>query len=373
LVDWSGMTLTLRILLTMFAGFIVNVGLTPLIIFLAHRNHWYDELNHRKIHTEDIPRLGGFGIFMGMLLSAVVAFAMSTGQPGLPAGLPVDTAGVAGFWMLMVYFSPVIGGMIIIHLVGLVDDFRNLRAILKLIIQIVAAIVVTLGPFRIERITVPFIWYTVELGLLGYPVTVLWIVAVSNAVNFIDGIDGLAGGSSAITVLFLAVIALLVGQGVTALLAIGIFGSLVAFLMFNGPPARIFMGDSGSYVLGFALGVFPLILADGTGNSLDMIPAITLLAIPILDMATSVLRRMRRGKHPFSADREHVHHRLMDRGLGTWRILAVIYGTCIVLGVAAVSWYMLPKNMGMGITLAVWSVCGTLVLWLSWSGRRRAD
>ena len=364
------MTLTLRILLTMLAGFVVTVGMTPLIIHLAHRNHWYDELNHRKIHTEAIPRLGGFGIFLGMFISAIVAFVVSTGQSGLPAGLFPNATGVAGFWTLAVYFSPVIGGMIIIHLVGLIDDFRNLRALLKLTIQIVAAIVVTLGPFRIERITVPYIWYNVELGLLSYPVTVVWIVAVSNAVNLIDGIDGLAGGASAITVLFFAVIALLVGQGVTALLAIGVFGSLVAFLVFNGPPARIFMGDSGSYVLGFTLSVFPLILADGTGDSLDMIPAITLLAVPILDMTSSVFRRMRRGKHPFSPDREHIHHRLMDRGFGTWKILAVIYGTCILLGVVAVSWYVLPKNLDMAIILAVWSVSVILVLWLSWSGRR---
>lgn len=365
------MTLTLRILLTMLAGFVVTVGVTPLVIHLAHRNQWYDELNHRKIHTEAIPRLGGFGIFLGLIISAVVAFIVSTGQPGLPTGLSPDVTGVTGFWLLVAYFSPVIGGMIIIHLVGLIDDFRNLRALLKLVIQIVAAIVVTLGPFRIERITVPFIWYNVELGLLSYPVTVVWIVALSNAVNFIDGIDGLAGGSSAITVLFFSVIALLVGQGVTALLAIGVFGSLIAFLMFNGPPARIFMGDSGSYVLGFTLSVFPLILADGTGNSLDMIPAVTLLAIPILDMTSSVFRRMRRGKHPFSADREHIHHRLMDRGFGTWRILAVIYGACILLGVVAVSWYLLPKNLDMAITLTVWSACVILVLWLSWSSRQR--
>jgi len=367
------MTLTLRILITMLAGFAVTAGVMPLIIHFAHRNHWYDELNHRKIHTEAIPRLGGFGIFLGMLISAIVAFAVSAGQPGLPTALLPGGTGPAGFWTLAVYFSPVICGMAIIHFVGLVDDFRNLRATLKLVIQFIAAIVVTLGPFRIERITVPFIWYNLELGPLSYVVTVIWIVGISNAVNFLDGIDGLAGGSSAITVLFFAAIALMVGQGVTALVAIGIFGSLVAFLVFNGPPARIFMGDSGSLVLGFALSVFPLILANGTGNSMDMIPAITLLAIPILDMTSSILRRLRRGKHPFGADREHIHHRLMDRGFGTWKILAVIYSAGILLGLVAVSWYLLPKNLDMGITLAVWSAGLLLVLWLSWSGRRRTD
>lgn len=263
--------------------------------------------------------------------------------------------------------------MIIIHLVGLVDDFRNLRALLKLIIQILAAAIVTIGPFRIERLTIPFVWYNVELGFLSYPVTVLWIVALSNAVNFIDGIDGLAGGTSAIAALFFAVVALMLGQAVIALLAVGVFGSLVAFLVFNGPPARIFMGDSGSYVLGFTLAVFPLMLADGNGGSLDLIPAATLLAVPILDMTSSVLRRMRRGKHPFSADRKHIHHKLMDRGLATWSILAVFYGTCIFLGLAAVAWYLLPRNLDMAITLAVWLLCVFLVFRLSNSGEKRVD
>ena len=201
------MTLTLRLLLTMFAGFLINVGLTPIIIHLAHRNQWYDETNHRKIHTEDIPRLGGFGIFMGILVSAFVAIAVSSNE--------------AGFASLLLHFAPVIAGLLIINIVGLIDDFRNLRALTKFIVQILAAVAVTLGPFRIEHVTIPFVWYTIDLGILSYPVTVFWIVSITNAMNFVDGIDGLAGGASAIAVLFFAIIALLLGQAVTALLAIG--------------------------------------------------------------------------------------------------------------------------------------------------------
>lgn len=354
----------------MVSGFVVNLGLTPLIIYLAHRHQWYDETNHRKIHTEDIPRLGGIGIFVGMLVSAFVAFLVSAGGPGLPSTVAAEGG---GFGSLVLHFAPILIGMILIHSLGLIDDFRDLRASLKFVIQIVAAVVVTLGPFRIERIPIPFVWYTLELGWFSYPVTVLWIVAISNAVNFIDGIDGLAGGTSAIAALFLAVVALMVGQGVWALVAIGLFGSLIAFLVFNGPPARIFMGDSGSYVLGFALGVFPLVLADGSGSTLDMVPGITLLAVPILDMTSSVLRRMRRGRHPFSADREHVHHRLMDHGLGTWSILLVMYGVCIVLGIVSISWFFLSTNVGMAIVFAVWLICIVFVVWLSRSSRHRPE
>jgi len=361
------MTLTVRILLTMLSGFAANLILTPLIIYLAHRNKWYDETNHRKIHTEDIPRLGGVGIFVGMLAAAIVAFIVSEGGPGLPSAMASEQA---TFGRLILHFGPILAGMMLIHIVGLIDDFRDLRAALKFVIQILAAVVVTIGPFRIERIPIPFVWYTLELGIFSYPVTAIWIVAVSNAVNFIDGIDGLAGGTSAISVLFLAVVALLLGQGVTALLAIGVFGSLIAFLVFNGPPARIFMGDSGSYVLGFTLGVFPLILADGSGSTLDMVPGIALLAVPVLDMTSSVLRRMRRGRHPFSADREHVHHRLIDRGLGTWSILAVMYGVCIAVGAVAILWFFVPKNVGMGAVLGIWLVCILLVTWLARSVRR---
>jgi UDP-GlcNAc:undecaprenyl-phosphate GlcNAc-1-phosphate transferase len=367
------MSLTVRILLTMLSGFVVNLAVTPVIIHLAHRNRWYDETNHRKVHTEEVPRLGGFGIFLGMLVSAVVAILVSVGGPGLPGALEDGITGFAGFADLALYYAPVLLGMIVIHFVGLIDDFRDLRAVLKFVFQIIAAVLVTVGPFRIERITIPFIWYDLELGLFSYPVTIVWIVAISNAVNFIDGIDGLAGGTTAITVLFVGVIALIVGQGVTAMLAVGLFGTLVAFLVFNGPPARIFMGDSGSYILGFIAGVLPLILADGSGNTIDMLPAITLLALPILDMTSSILRRMRRGRHPFGADREHVHHKLMDHGLNTWSILLVLYSVCIILGITGVAWYLVGLTVGVAITAAVWGLCILLVVWLSRSTASRTE
>jgi UDP-GlcNAc:undecaprenyl-phosphate/decaprenyl-phosphate GlcNAc-1-phosphate transferase len=353
---------TLRLFLPMLIGLAVNAALTPLIVHLAHRHRWYDERNHRKIHIEDTPRIGGVGIFVGYLVAAAVAvIVVVTAPAGLPLALGTDPRAVD----VILYLLPIILGMSIIHLLGLVDDFRNLRAVVKLFVQIAAAAIVTVGPFRIERLTIPFIWYHLELGLFSYPVTVLWIVAVSNALNFIDGVDGLAGGTAAFAALFFAVIGLLTGQTLVALLAMGLFGTIAGFLIFNAPPAKIFMGDSGSYVLGFMLALFPLMLGHGTNMSLDLIPAITILAVPLMDVTTSVFRRMRRGKHPFSADREHLHHKLMDLGFGTWRILAVAYGASAILGAVGVIWYLLPVNVDTIVTLASWAVAIALLVRLT--------
>ncbi len=348
----------LRFLITLLTGLVFNAVLTPLLIRLAHHNRWYDEQNHRKIHTEDTPRIGGVGIYFGFLVSAIVAIYLGTVQGAVG---PLGRA--ATFGELLVYFLPLIGGMTLIYILGLVDDFRDLRAVMKLFIQIAAAAIVTIGPFRVERLALPFAWYQLELGLFSFPVTILWIVAISNALNFIDGVDGLAGGTAAIATLFFGVIALLTGQPVVALIAVGLFGTIMGFLIHNAPPARIFMGDSGSYVLGFILSVFPLILANGTGTSMNLIPAITILAIPVLDMTTSVFRRLSRGKHPFSADREHLHHKMMDIGFRTWQILATTYSVSILLGLTGVSWYFLPINLAMTLTLLVWAaLCVVLIL-----------
>ncbi|TFH04799.1 MAG: undecaprenyl/decaprenyl-phosphate alpha-N-acetylglucosaminyl 1-phosphate transferase [Spirochaetales bacterium] len=356
------MTLTLRLFIVVATGLGVSTLLTPLIIHLAHRNKWYDGKNHRKIHTEDTPRLGGVAIFVGFLVAMAVAFLTSVSDPsGLPSGMQEASQPLS----LILYYLPVILGMLTIFMVGLVDDFRDLRAVVKFVIQIAAATLVTLGPFRIESFTVPFVWYQLDLGVFSYPITVFWIVAVANAVNFIDGADGLAGGASAIAALAFAIIAVYLGQSVNALVAIGLFGSLLGFLIYNSPPARIFMGDSGSYILGFGLAVLPLILSDGSGESLNLLPAISILALPIMDVSTSSFRRMRRGTHPFSADREHIHHKLIDLGFEKWQLLSIIYGGGILLGAFAFSWYVLPVNLGTSIQLIVWVAATLLVLLLT--------
>jgi UDP-GlcNAc:undecaprenyl-phosphate GlcNAc-1-phosphate transferase len=362
------MTQTLKLLITFTAGLAVNAVLTPIIIYLAHRNRWYDERNHRKIHTDDTPRLGGVGVFVATLVAMFVAFILARSGNGLPSALGTST----DLASLILHFLPVVGGMLVVFVLGLVDDFRNLRAVLKLALQLVAAAIVTIGPFRIESITIPFVWYQLELGVFSYPVTILWISAVTNAINFVDGVDGLAGGSAAIAALFFTIIAVSLGHNLTAFLAIGLFGALVGFLIYNMPRAKIFMGDSGSYVIGFWLAMFPLLLSDNSGVSLDLIPAITILLFPITDLTTSVLRRLLRGKHPFSADREHLHHKLIDLGHSTWRILTMVYLAGVILGAIAVTWYLLPTNADMAVILVAWGI-GALLVALLTRARHRLD
>ncbi|MFW5814054.1 MAG: glycosyltransferase family 4 protein [Spirochaetota bacterium] len=358
----------LQLLLPILTALAVNVALTPLIIYLAHRHRWYDERNHRKIHVEDTPRIGGIGIFAAFVAAMAVTILLAGHAPVTVPGTGADEPG-----SIALYLLPLVLGMTAIHLLGLVDDFRNLRAVLKLLLQIVAAAIVTVGPLRIGRLTIPFIWYHLELGVFSYPVTVLWVVAVSNALNFIDGVDGLAGGVAAFATLFFAVIGLLTGNTLVALLAVGLFGGILGFLVYNAPPAKIFMGDSGSYLIGFALAVFPLMLADGDVMSLHLIPAITILAVPILDMTTSVFRRLRRGKHPFSADREHLHHKLMDLGYGTWRILAVAYTASLVLGAVGLASYLLPVNVDVIVVLASWVLAIIAMMMLTRERRKHTD
>lgn len=358
-----------ELLITVFIGFAANLALTPIIIRTAHRNRWYDVKNHRKIHVTDTPRLGGVGIFASFLLTVVAALIMAAG-PIASADLGIRWA--PRFLDLLLRYLPILGGMVVVHALGLIDDFRSLRAVLKLLVQIAAAVVVVLGPFRIETLTVPFAGTEISLGLWSYPITVIWIVAISNALNFIDGVDGLAGGTAAIAALNFAIIAFLLGHGIAAALAVGLLGALLGFLVFNLPQAKIFMGDSGSYVLGFMLGVLPLAIPEGGHGSMALLPVITILLVPIVDMTTSVFRRLRRGKHPFSADREHLHHKLMDVGMGSWNILAVIYVTNVVLGGAGLLWYLATPALATPVQLTLWLATALAVSALTRAQRRAA-
>jgi UDP-GlcNAc:undecaprenyl-phosphate GlcNAc-1-phosphate transferase len=326
-------------------GFVLNLILTPSIIRISHRFRWYDPPNHRKIHKVMIPRLGGVGIFTSFFLSIIV----------VPIVFNAFT-GFQPFNSLDIRFLTVFIGFFIIYLLGLMDDFLSLKAILKLLIQIVAASIVTAGGYIVTSITLPYIG-TFPLGFLAYPLTVIWIVGITNALNLVDGMDGLGGGIAAFASFAMGIISLIQNELPPAIMAFALFGVLIGFLRYNFPPARIFMGDSGSLFLGFALAVFPLMGISRAGSFSALLIPITVLMVPIIDTLAAIIRRVRKRTSIASPDKEHIHHKLLDLGFSEKKILAVIYSICLYLSVISISItseIMPNQAINVFIVLIVW-------------------
>ena len=336
-------------LLAAAGAFLVNLLALPLILRLAHRRKWYDRPNSRKIHTGLIPRMGGPGLFLSFTLASVLAAL------ALPR--------LSGVRLLEPRFAALFGGLALMHLLGLFDDFRSLKALWKFVLQIAAAAIIAAGGFLIRSITLPYLG-SLSLGPAAYPLTIVWLVGIANAVNLIDGMDGLAGGIGAFAAAAMGAIAVLQGSARGAVLAFALFGALAAFLLFNFPPARIFMGDSGSLFLGLTLAALPL--AGGISRSSafgTLIVPITLLTVPILDTATAILRRLHSRRSILSPDKQHIHHKLLAMGLSERQILTVIYGMCAYLALVSVTSVILPKEINVYLILVVW-IGSLLAYWV---------
>lgn len=326
---------------------IVSIVMMPLVILVAHQRRWFDIPNERKIHTDPIPRLGGIGLFFGLVISSVSVPLV------LPALFP-DSWPV-GYTLR---YLPVFVAFCLIHTLGLVDDFHNLRALLKFSLQIAAAVLVTVGGFTISVIRIPGL-PELSLGIFAYPITALWIVTISNAINLVDGIDGLAGGIAGFSALSLGVMCLLQGQVMPALIAFSLLGAVLGFLAFNLPPARIFMGDSGSLLLGFVLAVIPLMGGAGGASIVDMFAPATVLLIPIIDTIAAIARRVRAKRPIYKPDRDHIHHKLLALGLKETTILLILYGWCAYAGIAAAVSLFLRRGQAAMLLAAVWATAAS--------------
>ena len=326
----------------------LNALLTPLVLWLSHRNEWYDAVDHRKIHVHDTPRLGGIGIFVSTI--AAVALGLTWLLPGDPIG----ELAVVDLALVGIGFGLMFG-------LGLYDDFVNLPAVVKLGGQIVSATTIALSGLVTTDVVVPYVGTIALSRPVGVVLSVCWIVSLSNAVNLIDGADGMAGGTMLVAAVFMGVIALSQGIIIAALPALAISGSLAAFLLSNAPPARIFMGDSGSLTLGAVMATIPLLGMSADG-SIALVPALTLLGIPILDTILAIGRRLARGLPVHAPDREHIHHVLIDRGYGGTRLLWVTGTTGALLGSVAALWFVVPEPIAAAATVAAWVLIIALVL-----------
>lgn len=321
---------------------VLNLTLTPLIVRTAHRRRWFDAIDDRKIHTRATPRLGGVGFALASILAA---------SAGLVAA-PVLLEQVRGPLLIL-------SGLVGIHILGLVDDFRNLHAAVKFAGQLLFALLIAIGaPME----SVELGQSAVHVGPAAIPLTVVWLVGLGNAVNLLDGMDGLAGGTSAIASLVFGMISLASGDPASAIWGFCLFAALVGFLVFNLPRARIFMGDSGSLFLGYALGVLPLLR---TGASSQAPLLLLLVLLPVLDTLFAIIRRVAAGKPIHQPDRAHFHHRLLDRGMSTWGVLGVAYGLDALLGIAAFAVLVLEGGAAVGSYLAGVLVAAAVVLWVT--------
>lgn len=306
----------------LLTAFLVSLVTTPIVKTLAQKWGAVDvPKDGRRMHDHPIPRMGGLAIFLGFLLS-VVLFAPFVQKDGL--GIQLQS-------MLL--------GAVVIVVLGILDDIYALPALPKLIVQIVAAIIAVGGGNLIDTISNPNIFSADpywELGWLAYPVTVIWIVAVTNAVNLIDGLDGLACGVSTISSMTVLVIALTVAEPAVAVLMACLAGGCIGFLPYNMNPAKIFMGDTGSTFLGYVLAVVSIQGLFKYYTLISFVVPFLMLGLPIFDTCFAFIRRIAHGQSPMHADRSHIHHRLIDMGLSQKQAVAVLYVISAILGLSAV-------------------------------------
>jgi UDP-GlcNAc:undecaprenyl-phosphate GlcNAc-1-phosphate transferase len=312
--------------------------LTPIVRRLAHR---FGALDHarssRKIHGQPIPRLGGIAIVIAFYapLTALLLFHGGVGRMFID-----ERSHAIGLF---------VGGLSIAAL-GLYDDLRGANAWKKFAVQfLVAGLLFELG-FRFDVLANPF-GEPIKLGWANLPITMLWIVGVINAMNLIDGLDGLAGGVALVAVVTTFLVSIQRGHPLMMLFSSALAGSIVGFLFYNFNPASIFMGDTGSMFLGFVLATTAMQTNQKASTAVALLIPCIALGLPIMDTLLAIGRRALRGRPLFQADKEHIHHRLMDRGLTHKQAVLVLYGFCIFLGATAL--VLTYANSGVSALLLV--------------------
>ena len=305
-----------RIAAALVVALLISFIATPVVKSLAQ---WVGAIDvpkdNRRMHNHPIPRMGGLAIFLGFLLSALIFVPMDEANRG----------------MLL--------GAVVIVILGIFDDIYALPALPKLLVQIGAALIAVLHGNVIQVLSNPNLlsenpyW---SLGSLAIPLSVIWIVAITNAVNLIDGLDGLAVGVATISSLTMLVIAMLVSDGMVALMMAALAGGCVGFMPYNMNPAKIFMGDTGSTFLGYVLAVVSIQGLFKFYTIISFAVPFLMLGLPLFDTCFAILRRLSKGQSPMAPDRSHVHHRLIDMGFSQKQAVAILYVVSAILGLSAV-------------------------------------
>lgn len=303
------------------SSFALSFWTTPVFRKLALRYSIGDHPGERKVHTRFIPRLGGAGIIAGFAAGIGAAAALSPETFDVPT-LNLSLLAIATLFII---------------LLGVFDDIYGIGSLGKLIVQSAASGLAVYGGLHIEYLSLPF-FGSVHLGMLGIPLTFLWLIGVTNAINLLDGLDGLACGVAAIVSATFFAIGAYEHDPLTMVVSASLLFACLGFLRYNFHPASIFMGDTGSLFLGFVLACVSLRILQQPGpgiSQLSLLIVVVTLAVPIVDTSVAFFRRVRKGMHPLKPDKEHIHHRLMDLGLTHRQTVVTIYALSIFNGAVA--------------------------------------
>lgn len=302
----------------MAVALIASLALTPVVRHVAWR---LGVLAHpdaeRRFHPEPVPLCGGVAVFLAMTAGLTTAIALRRFQHA----------------ELYALCGAIIPAAALACVFGAVDDCYNLRSRAKLLLQFTAALVIALAGYSVNFVII--FGYRVELGWFGIPLTVFWLIGCINALNLIDGLDGLASVVGLSTATMMGIIAYNMGHTHVAAAAMVLAASLAGFLVFNRPPASVFLGDSGSTLIGLVIGVLGMQGNLKSSATLSITAPVVLMTLPMFDVVMAVIRRRLSGRPMALGDREHIHHRLLQRGWGPWQVLGIIGALCLTTGAAA--------------------------------------
>ena len=321
-------------------AFMIALGmalvLTPGVIAFARRTGALDKPDARKVHAHPIPRIGGIGIYAAFMVSILVQLIFVDLSPEF----------------MMSLIGLMVGGTIVVA-IGIIDDYCDLPAKVKLLGQIVAAAVLVIAfDVRIDFITDPLGDF-IYLEWFAIPATIFWVVGLTNTVNLIDGLDGLAAGVSSIAAITIFLVAMEEGIPFVAMMTAALAGAAVGFLYYNFNPARIFMGDTGSMFLGFMLAGISVVGAVKSAATIALIVPILALGLPILDTTFAIVRRARNHRPIFKPDKGHLHHRLLAHGFTQKQAVLLMYVVSALFGLCALALTAVSTQAAILIVLLV--------------------
>lgn len=308
---------SMNLLATFLLAFFISLIATPLSKKFAFKVGCIAYPNERTMHKKPMPVGGGLAIVFGFI-STILIMVLVSKQ-----------------FDIFSFMGLIVGGLLI-AILGFLDDLYDLNAKLRFSVQILAALIVVQSGVVVEGIQIPFLDTYLKFGSMAKPMTIFWIVGVTNAFNFIDGLDGLVAGVSSIASICLMFLSIIYNQPLAIILTAALAGSCLGFLPHNFNPATIFMGDTGATFLGFTLAVISIQGLIKSYTAVTLIVVILVLGLPIIDTTFAIVRRVLNGKPIYQADRGHLHHRLVDRGYSQKRAVLTLYGISGCFGIAGI-------------------------------------